>query len=65
MTKIFDFVGGRKMFFALLLLAIATIFIFSTKDGFDTWSTFVIWIFGTYCIGNSMEHLSEIHKKGK
>lgn len=62
MEKLFNVLGGRKMFFAIILLVIATIFLFVDKSDFGGWSNFVIWIFGTYCVGNGMEHISKINK---
>ena len=58
MEKLFNVLGGRKMFFAIILLLIATIFLFVDKSDFAGWSNFVIWIFGSYCVGNGLEHLS-------
>jgi|TARA_R110000824_G_scaffold206477_11_gene391589 hypothetical protein len=58
MEKLFSVLGGRKMFFAIILLIIATIFLFVDKSDFAGWSNFVIWIFGSYCVGNGLEHLS-------
>jgi len=46
------------MFFAIILLIIATVFLFVDKSDFAGWSNFVIWIFGSYCVGNGLEHLS-------
>ena len=63
MEKVFNGVGGRKMFFAIILLVIATIFLFIDKSDFGGWSNFVIWIFGTYCVGNGIEHISEMNSK--
>jgi hypothetical protein len=65
MEKLYGMFGGRKMLFALILLVIATIFLFTDKSDFGGWSNFVIWIFGTYCVGNGMEHLSETKLKKK
>ena len=58
MEKLFGLLGGRKMFFAIILLVIATIFLFIDKSDFGGWSNFVVWIFGTYCVGNGIEHIS-------
>ena len=63
MEKLFGLFGGRKMFFAITLLLVATLFLFLDKSDFAGWSNFVIWIFGTYCVGNGIEHISEINKK--
>jgi|TARA_R110000787_G_scaffold208397_1_gene318321 hypothetical protein len=62
MEKIFKILGGRKMFFAILLTIIATIFLFVNKSDFAGWSNFMIWIFGSYAIGNGIEHISEMKK---
>lgn len=62
MEKLFNLLGGRKMFFAIILLIIATVFLFVDKSDFAGWSNFVIWIFGSYCLGNGIEHLSGNNK---
>ena len=38
MQKLFDFLGGRKMFFAILLFLCATAFLFLGKADFSKWS---------------------------
>lgn len=63
MKNFFDFLGGRKMFFALILMVIVSCFLFLDKCDFSQWSNFVIWIFGTYAIGNGIEHISSGMKK--
>jgi|TARA_B110000908_G_C10029056_1_gene346511 hypothetical protein len=63
MEKIYDKIGGRKMFLALILAILVTIFLLIEKCNFDQWSNFIIWIFGTYAVGNSVEHLSSVMKK--
>ena len=63
MEKLFSLLGGRKMFFAIILLIIATVFLFVDKSDFAGWSNFVIWIFGSYCLGNGIEHLSGNNKQ--
>lgn len=65
MEKLYKIFGGRKMLFALILLIIATIFLFTEKSDFGGWSNFVIWIFGTYCVGNGIEHFSDKTNKQK
>ena len=52
MKKFFSAIGGRKMFFALILMTIVSVFLFTNKCEFEQWSNFVIWVFGTYAIGN-------------
>ena len=62
MEKVFSFIGGRKMFFAILLFITATIFLLIGQAEFSDWSDFVMWIFGIYAVGNTGEHLSNIGK---
>tara|TARA_R110002050_G_scaffold116946_1_gene233608 strand:- start:35652 stop:35837 length:186 start_codon:yes stop_codon:yes gene_type:complete len=59
MIKIYNFLGGRKMTFALLLFIIATVILWTGKSNFDEWSNFIIWIFGSYAVGNVGEHMSK------
>ncbi len=59
MQKLFDFLGGRKMFFAIFLFLCATVFLFVDKADFGDWSQFVMWIFGIYAVGNGAEHLAK------
>ena len=63
MEKVFVFIGGRKMFFAILLFVCSTVFLFMGQADFSDWSDFVMWIFGIYAVGNAGEHLSNIGKK--
>ena len=63
MEKMYEFIGGRKMFLALILAMSVTLFLLIEKCDFDQWSNFVIWIFGTYAVGNGVEHLSKGIKK--
>tara|TARA_A100001201_G_C4075715_1_gene197256 strand:+ start:86 stop:277 length:192 start_codon:yes stop_codon:yes gene_type:complete len=63
MQKLFDFLGGRKMFFAILLFLCATAFLFLGKADFNNWSEFVMWIFGIYAVGNGAEHLASRSKE--
>jgi len=63
MEKVFSFIGGRKMFFAILLFISSTIFLLIGQAEFRDWSDFVMWIFGIYAVGNTGEHLSNIRKK--
>lgn len=59
MTKVFEWFGGRKLFFAMVLFVIATIvFLFSDKTDFEGWKELVMWIFGIYAGGNVGEHIS-------
>ena len=65
MGKLFDFCGGRKTTFALLLFVAVTTFLFLNKCDFAGWSNFIIWVFGTYALGNGVEHVGKAMKKGK
>ena len=62
MEKLFNVFGGRKMFFAIILTIIATIILFVDKSDFNGWSNFMIWIFGSYAIGNGIEHIANKDK---
>tara|TARA_Y100000389_G_scaffold113651_1_gene110754 strand:- start:1783 stop:1980 length:198 start_codon:yes stop_codon:yes gene_type:complete len=65
MNKFFEFLGGRKMFFALILTIVVSVFLFTDKCNFDQWSNFCIWVFGSYAIGNGVAHIgSGLNKKG-
>jgi len=59
MIKLFEFVGGRKMFFALVLFVLSTVFLLINKADFTSWGEFVMWIFGIYAVGNGAEHISK------
>jgi hypothetical protein len=65
MEKLFNFCGGRKTTFALLLFIAVTVFLFLNKCDFTGWSNFIIWVFGSYALGNSIEHVGKALKKGK
>ena len=47
MNKLFDFFGGRKTTFALILFVSLVAILFLDKCNFDQFSNLVIWIFGT------------------
>ena len=63
MNKLFEFAGGRKMFFALLLFVLSTIFLLINKADFTSWGEVVMWIFGIYAVGNGAEHISNRGKE--
>ena len=52
MGKVYDFFGGRKFFFALVLLALAVTMVVIGKADFSDLSEFVMWVFGIYAVGN-------------
>tara|TARA_R110000824_G_scaffold65226_4_gene170046 strand:- start:10545 stop:10868 length:324 start_codon:yes stop_codon:yes gene_type:complete len=58
MNKVYQFLGGRKMTLAILLFIVATILLWVGKSNFAGWSNLIIWVFGTYAVGNVGEHLS-------
>ena len=57
MEKLFEKLGGRKMFLAIMLTIIATVFLFINKSDFEGWSNFMIWIFGSFAIGNGIGYI--------
>ena len=59
MNKLFEFTGGREMFFALFLFVLSTVFLLINKADFTSWGEFVMWIFGIYAVGNGAEHISK------
>ena len=59
MGKLFDFCGGRKTTFALLLFIAVTVILFLDKCDFNQFSNFVVWVFGSYMIGNGVEHVGK------
>ncbi len=52
MRKVYNFFGGRKLFFALLLLSTAIVFVAVDKAEFPDFSQFIMWVFGIYSVGN-------------
>ena len=59
MKKFFEFLGGRKMFFALVLVLVVTVFLFTNRCDFEQWSNFCIWVFGSYAVGNGVAHIGQ------
>jgi|TARA_R110000803_G_scaffold62773_1_gene123162 hypothetical protein len=59
MKKVYDFIGGRKLTFALVLTVLATIFVWYSKSTAAEWSNFMIWTFGTYALGNVGEYFGK------
>ena len=64
MNNFFNKMGGRKLIFAILLTAIASLMLWFDKSTTAEWREFMIWIYGTYAVGNVGEHLSGMMKKG-
>jgi hypothetical protein len=63
MIKLYEFFGGRKTTFAILLLIAVTTFLFLNKCDYSGWLDGIVWIFGTYAIGNGIEHIGNGLKK--
>ena len=63
MNKLYDLAGGRKLFFAIILLLIASVMTWFDKIESIQWVDFMKWIFGIYAGGNSLEHISKRLKK--
>ena len=63
MIKLYEFFGGRKTTFAILLLIAVTTFLFLNKCDYSGWLDGIVWIFGTYAIGNGIEHIGNGMKK--
>ena len=63
MNKLFEFFGGRKTLFALLLFVVVTALLLLNKCEFSGWSEFVVWVFGAYAVGNGVEHIASGLKK--
>ena len=54
--KVRDILGGRKMMFAMILLALSTAMVFIGKADFNGWSDFIKWVLGIYVVGNVGEY---------
>lgn len=63
MKKIYEIFGGRKMFFAIVLLIIASVFVFVDKSDFSQWSDFTKWVFGIFALGNGVEYIGKRFNK--
>jgi hypothetical protein len=63
MGKLYDFFGGRKTMFALLLFVAVTVFLYMDKTDFTGWLDGIVWIFGMYAVGNGAEHVANGLKK--
>ena len=63
MNKLYNFFGGRKTTFALIIFVVIIAILFLEKCTFDQFSNLVIWIFGSYMVGNGIEHMSGINGK--
>ena len=51
--------GRRKILFAIGLTILACVFAYIKDVAFNDWATFIIWLYGTYAVGNVGEHFSK------
>lgn len=65
MNKVYTFIGGRKLAFALVLCLISTVFVFANNMTSAEWLEFQKWIFGIYAGGNVGEYVAGAFKKEK
>ncbi len=63
MKKAFEFFGGRKVLFALILTGVITAMVFLDKATIDDWTSFMKWVFVGYVGGNAGEHVANALKK--
>ena len=63
MEKLYNFIGGRKLTFALILTILATVFVWFNKASSEQWIGFMQWVFGIYASGNATEHIAKALKK--
>ncbi len=59
MNKLYDLAGGRKLFFAIILMVIASGLLGFDKLNSIQWVDFMKWIFGIYAVGNGVEHIAK------
>ena len=63
MNKLYEVAGGRKLFFAIVLLLISSVMVWFAKIDSIQWIDFMKWIFGIYASGNVTEHIAKAIKK--
>lgn len=63
MKNMYDFLGGRKVLFALVLTTIMTALVFTGDASIDDWTNFMKWVFLGYVGGNGVEKVSNALKK--
>ena len=52
-------IGKRKIYFAIVLTVLACIFAYIKDVAFNDWATFMIWLYGSYAVGNVGEHFAK------
>lgn len=63
MKKVYDFMGGRKVLFALILTLVISIMVFTGHAQIADWTSFMKWVFIAYVGGNAGEHIATSIKK--
>lgn len=64
MNKVYDFLGGRKVLFALILTVIISLMVYTDHAKIKDWTDFMKWVFVAYVGGNGAEHIAKnISKK--
>ena len=56
MKKLYNFFGGRKATFGVLLFLIALIMVFSNNLTGSEWVEYTKWIFGAFVVGNGLSY---------
>tara|TARA_R110000751_G_scaffold102728_4_gene197762 strand:- start:254 stop:478 length:225 start_codon:yes stop_codon:yes gene_type:complete len=59
------FIGWRKLLFAIILTALASIFAYIKNVEFNDWASFMIWIYGSYASTNVGEHFGKSFAQNK
>ena len=63
MNNFYDFLGGRKLAFALIVTLIASVFVWFGKCTAADWVDFMKWVFGIYAGGNVGEYFGKAFTK--
>lgn len=63
MGKLYEFLGGRKLSFALIVTVIASVFVWFGKCTAADWVDFIKWVFGIYAGGNVGEYFGKAFSK--
>ena len=64
MKKIYDFIGGKKLF-AFYLVLLVNIFLMCFGKYTESFANFCIMLSGTYMVGNVGHHFAERGKDDK
>lgn len=63
MQKVFNYMGGRKTFFGLVLMVTMVVFVVIDKATVNDYTEFMKWIFLTYVGGNGVSHIAKAFNK--